>query len=696
MQSNIAELSKDLEYQYLMESLNASVSKHLLDEHFTLVAANSRYYDMFGYEKAEYEQKFQNRPDLYYKDDPGDWEALNEIVVKTLQEGKNRYECICRMRHKSGRRLWIKLIGTFIDEYINGYQISYSVMMDITDLMQAKIEKNATQNNFPGLIAKYRATADSLIFMEGNDSFHQYFKTRLSFSIEDLNADNGLLEVKKQYAAIRRGESVRCMISPVSNTGGKRFFNVNAQCVDWINGDPVYLLIYTDITELTRQKEQLEEYNHSLHKLAYSDEVTKGFNRRKFDMVAQESIRQAESDTYQMIWMNMQKFKLVNDIGGVDLGDRTLEYVHDKITKHLNRDEYAARMFADNFVILMKCNTKEETEQRLKHMVADINSFNTEASHKYYLTFSAGIYTVHEPCLPIIYMEDRAHAAIKAKHSKNTDLCVCSYYSDEIRDRMFIEKNMENRMREALKHEEFEVYLQPKVSVQTKKIAGAEVLIRWNDPHYGLIPPNDFIPLFETNGFILQLDLYVFEKACSLLSKWLKEGKTPLPISVNMSRVHFQSMDFLTPYIRLREQYAVPFEYLEIELTETMVFEDPDTFTRIIKKIHDAGFRCSMDDFGCGYSTLNSLKDLDVDAIKLDKAFFSSLSMANEKENIIIRSVLRMAKELDMTTVAEGIETVPQVEFLKHTTCDLIQGYVYSKPVPVHEFEKLLDGQLDG
>lgn len=188
----------------------------------------------------------------------------------------------------------------------------------------------------------------------------------------------------------------------------------------------------------------------------------------------------------------------------------------------------------------------------------------------------------------------------------------------------------------------------------------------------------------------------MFEKACSLLSKWLKEGKTPLPISVNMSRVHFQSMDFLTPYIRLREQYAVPFEYLEIELTETMVFEDPDTFTRIIKKIHDAGFRCSMDDFGCGYSTLNSLKDLDVDAIKLDKAFFSSLSMANEKENIIIRSVLRMAKELDMTTVAEGIETVPQVEFLKHTTCDLIQGYVYSKPVPVHEFEKLLDGQLDG
>ena len=162
-------------------------------------------------------------------------------------------------------------------------------------------------------------------------------------------------------------------------------------------------------------------------------------------------------------------------------------------------------------------------------------------------------------------------------------------------------------------------------------------------------------------------------------------------ISVNMSRVHFQENCFLDEYIRILKDYQIPAELIEIELTETLVFENPEAFTNIIKEIHKAGFRCSMDDFGSGYSTLNTLKDLEVDAIKLDRAFFSSENMENEKENIIIKSVLDMAKALHMTTIAEGVETLGQTRFLQNTTCDLIQGFFFSKPVPIKEFEELMN-----
>lgn len=690
MEKENTELSQDEEYQLLMNSLNASVSKHLLDEHFTLVAANQRYYELFGYEKKEYEELFHNRPDLFYKNDPDDWNELSQVVMDTLQSGKSRYNCIVRMRHKNGQRLWIKIVGNFTDEYVNGYRISYSVMMDVTELMQNKIEKETTENNFPGLISKYRITKDSLEFLDGNSHFRDFFKIHLSIHYNEMSEENGLGEVAKKFQNLRNGESLTFNISPLDVQNERKYLTVTAQCIDKDRNDPIYLFIFSDITELTLQKQKLQEYNRSLHKLAFSDEVTKGYNRRKFDFVAGDAIRSHQPGTYALVWLNLQKFKIVNDIAGVEAGDRVLKYIYQKLQEHLEEDEYAVRLFSDNFILLIKMGQDKSIETRLNECILDINRYNEKEEYKFYLTFIAGIYPINEPQISITYMQDRAHAAIKSKKDLNSDLCIFSYYNEEIRVKMLDEKDIENRMREALKNHEFEVYLQPKYSLKKECIAGAEALVRWNHPQRGFLPPSEFIPIFESNGFIIQLDLYVFEKVCELLKKWMDSGKEIIPISVNMSRSHFSKSGFLDEYVRIKNKYGIPAQYLEIELTETLVFENPDIFVNIIQMIHNEGFSCSMDDFGSGYSTLNTLKDLEVDTIKLDKAFFSSAKMNNDKENIIIRSMLDMAKSLNMTTVAEGIETIDQTSFLRDTSCDFIQGYVFSKPLSILGFEKLI------
>lgn len=696
MEDGIAELSKDLEYKYLMESIDASVSKHLLDEHFTLVAANQRYYEMFGYEQKEYEDCFHNRPDLFFKQDLDEWNHLNQHVLKAIQNGEKRYMTICRMRHKDGRKLWIRLVGTFTNEYVNGYQISYSVMMDITSLMQTRIEKDVTENHFPGLISKYRITKDGFQYLDGNKNYLDYFHgiNVNYFHLTDMTPENGLEEIKKMYPCLRNGENTKLTISYKNPEGERSYFNISAQCVDWIEDDPIYLLIYSDITEIVVQKELLEKYNQYLNELAYLDDVTKGFNQRKFDIVARETIEKAQPYEYVMIWLNVQKFKVINEIGGFDLGNQTLKYVYSEIRNHLLDNEYVARMFSDNFAILMLYDNQQKLEYRLNRCFEDINDYESNSDYKFRFSFTTGIYLIDETDIPITQIKDRAHAARKLVSPQDNDLCVYHYYDNTIRIQMLNEKDIENRAYLALQNGEFEVYFQPKYSVKKHQLSGAEALVRWNHPTRGFLSPAEFIPVFENNGFITHVDLFVFQTVCQMIRKRLDAHQAVVPVSINMSRMHFSHPHFLNEYIKIRNKYNIPFKYLELELTESIVFENIEMFINIIKSIHQAGFMCSMDDFGSGYSSLSMLKNLEVDTIKLDKSFFATKDMSYEKEKIIVKNIIDMAKALNISTVAEGIETHEQVNFLEHTECDLIQGFVYSRPIPIQNFNDLLDSQL--
>ncbi|MEG2679862.1 MAG: EAL domain-containing protein, partial [Oscillospiraceae bacterium] len=245
-------------------------------------------------------------------------------------------------------------------------------------------------------------------------------------------------------------------------------------------------------------------------------------------------------------------------------------------------------------------------------------------------------------------------------------------------------------MEQALEKGEFEMYLQPKYELEHNTIGGAEALVRWISPIKGIIYPNDFIPLFERNGFVVRLDLYMFEQACQLLQYWKDSGITPVPISVNMSRVHLNDPDFLDRYKDIFSHYDFPAKLLEIELTESMVFDDVARLSEVIGKVKEIGFTCSLDDFGSGYSSLNLLKDIPVDVLKLDRSFFYSTNEDETQSRHVVGNIVDLAKKLHMQTVSEGIETLEWVDYLRSVKCDMVQGYVFAKPMPVAQFEKLM------
>ncbi|MCQ4670561.1 EAL domain-containing protein [Lactonifactor longoviformis] len=444
------------------------------------------------------------------------------------------------------------------------------------------------------------------------------------------------------------------------------------------------LIVYTLVSSVLSQKK--------IKHLAFRDPVTGGISKLLFDVEAENLIRSAPPGTYRFIALNILKFKLINDNFGQEAGDRVLQYVYDTIAELLDDGELITRASADDFYILVKAKTKKEQEAAFRLYSERINSYNFNQGKKYFINLSFGIVLVDDLNLSLVQIRDRANIARKNAKRSYGELFSFVFYSDMERQQMIKEKDIENRMEDALREGEFTVFLQPKIEPEHNTVKGAEALVRWQTREGGFMMPGDFIPFFEKNGFIVKLDLYVFERTCALLRSWMDSGVEPIPISVNMSRAHLGDPDFLKQYKAIAQKYHVPGALLEIELTESMFFENVDALIEVISKIHEAGFLCAMDDFGSGYSSLSMLTDIHVDSLKLDKAFWKP-GREGDRAHDVIAMAVELGRRLNMLTVSEGVETVSQLEFLRKIRCDLVQGYVFSKPVPAPEFEMLAFGR---
>ena len=428
--------------------------------------------------------------------------------------------------------------------------------------------------------------------------------------------------------------------------------------------------------------------------LAFIDPVTGGFSNTKFKIEAEKKIKNSSPGKYTFIALNIDNFKLINDVYSSEEGDKLLKYVFKIITKHIYNDEIACRFSSDHFNILIHTDTDEKIIQRIDDIINDINSFNSTKYQNYYISITTGIFTINDSNMPIVYIRDRANIARKQKNKFiETKLFSCVFYTEKEREKIKREKEMGNKAELAIANRDFLVYFQPKVNIKTKQIVSAEALVRWKDSERGIIPPNEFIPYFEKNGFIKKLDIYVFEFACIELRKLIDAGKKPITISANLSRAHLDNEDFLVPYIKIQQKYDIPPKYIELELTETMLSKDVNVVINAINKIHKAGFICSIDDFGSGYSSLNLLKDINVDVLKLDKSFLSSPNVDDPRERAIIEEVVHMAGKLGMLTCSEGVETKEQLDFLESIGCDNAQGYFFSRPIELDKFEELLYGE---
>ncbi|MEG1813167.1 MAG: EAL domain-containing protein [Clostridia bacterium] len=434
-----------------------------------------------------------------------------------------------------------------------------------------------------------------------------------------------------------------------------------------------------------------------LEQIAYVDPVTGGNTIERFYEIAQSLLAASGKAQYALVYMNIEKFKVLNEQFGRDACDDILRSVEDGLGGDLSDKECMGRLFADNYCILAQYQGEAALTARFdKWYKACARSVEKGGSAWLPLIIEFGVYVIDNGAMPFAHMIDRAKLSLSEGVSELRGKLRYAIYDERVRRVLFREKHLEDMMEEALAGHEFQVYLQPKYVTQTEQIGGAEALVRWQSKTDGMIYPDEFVALFEKNGFIRQIDFYVFEQVCKALRKWLDQGLTPVKVSVNCSRVHLKSSYFLSQYCLTADKYHVPHELLEIELTENTVFEDVEHLSEIIKKIHEAGFGCSMDDFGSGYSSLNMIRDIRVDTLKLDRVFFRPGARNVERTESVVGSIIGMAKALSMCTVAEGVEEREQVDILKRLGCDYIQGYFFARPMPIMAFEKLAFPQVYG
>ena len=452
------------------------------------------------------------------------------------------------------------------------------------------------------------------------------------------------------------------------------------------NGDDIVLCCTKDIDDKKKaEKKVLKNYQDQ-------DRLTGFLSFERFRIECDHLLKNRGNKKYALWYCDLRNFKFLNDIYGYEFGDRILQYWAKIIDEGMGEGETFARKSADHFMMLRQYENIDELEQRFNRSVNLLKNYKEFSAKKFQVDMVAGIYLIEKE-EDILFMEDMIDrsnmAKQKAKSQRGSKFAV---YTESMRKKIIYEKEIEADMHRALGIKEFCVYLQPQVDIHHEnKIIGAEALVRWKKNDGSIIPPADFIPLFEKNGFIVKLDRFVFEEVCRYLQQRLIERKNIFKISVNVSRISALQNDFVESYIKIKNRYEIPNDLLEIEFTETVIVENVEHLDNVMKQMRDNGFIFSLDDFGSGYSSLNMLKNVVVDVIKLDMMFFKN-SVDIKREEIIVGSLIYMAKALDMKIIAEGVETKEQLVRLKKLGCDIVQGYYFGKPVAKEEFEVTYKG----
>ena len=429
---------------------------------------------------------------------------------------------------------------------------------------------------------------------------------------------------------------------------------------------------------------QLRESAAIINQIRF-DKLTGLYSREFFYQKVRELLRENPAEEYTMFSINIENFKLLNDALGVEACDILLRQIAATIRLDVGDDGICGRYGADRFLYI---------KRRIKEI--DVREKKIDSMHKYYhdnmngLSIKWGIYEINDNQMPVDKMCDRAMLAVNSITGLyNTNFAV---YDDSLRDRLVREKTITDIAEQSLERGEFVPFYQPQYSLDDECLIGAEALVRWKHPQWGCISPADFVPIFERNGFIGRLDKYIWEQACKHLRKWIDAGYKDMRVSVNISRVDVYQFNILDYLKSLMKKYKLEPNCLHLEITESAYSENPTQLSRTISELRQHGFVVEMDDFGSGYSSLNMLSHIHLDALKLDLNFISN-ETSKPFDVSILNDIISMAHRLDLHVVAEGVETREQLRRLRAVGCDFVQGYFFAKPMPVENFDKLLAAQ---
>lgn len=431
---------------------------------------------------------------------------------------------------------------------------------------------------------------------------------------------------------------------------------------------------------------RLRKSRKSLIQLAYYDQLTGAGNLAKFTMDAKELLHQNPKLQYTIRVFDISNFQMFNDFYGFEEGNVLLCGVVNTLKGILDaKTETLGRVNADEFISLTTDVAHEAFAARAGIFRARFFS-GTGRQEYHRVAFKTGCYVLETGSEDVAEAIEKAMLAHKAAKLSGKQYV---YYDENMKIDAQRVREIERNMYAALANREFKLYLQPQYRISDSSIMGMEALVRWQPKDGPMIFPNAFIPIFEKNGFIVKLDYYMFEQTCKTIRSWIDSGIAVTIVSVNLSRLHLENTNLVAELCGIADQYHVPHGLLELELTETVAMENEELLYSTTKQFHDAGMRLSVDDFGSGYSSLGILNYLSFDTLKLDRSFFKD-THDMERSQVIIRSIIQMAQDLNITTIAEGIEEAGQVDFLRKIHCDAIQGYYYAKPMPAADATRLL------
>lgn len=651
----------------ILDNLPGFVSKYIIKDKPYLLEANDKFYEFFGTSFEDYERN----KTIYVKSFPGDVGTQIELAKDDILN-RRPVSFSYRTYKADGSIAWLQLQGSCIDE-MDGFPVYLAVQIEITQIkeLQLRLETEKERYRFAyrtstSTLFEYDILKDEMtMWRKGTSDTEPYVISEyLSRVISEKTVYKEDIGIVRSFLSGKSANTDNKLeVRYAINEFGKQRF-VWAEIIGttlYSDSIPVKVIgIYNNISD--------QDY-------ALYDKI-------------ESCIAEDKKTTYAIVRMDIDNFKMVNDLYGWSEGDKILSYIAN-LLKDLLADAHCpfGRVTADIFCFCVPYSDRAKLIQLIREIKLKIQEYPIDFN----IIPHFGIYIAEPGCTtPASVMFDWANLALKTVTEKV--YTPFAFFDENLRDKLLSEKRLEHDMHVALKTGQFATYLQPKYDISTGKIVGAEALVRWIHPENGIMAPDKFIPLFERNGFIVKVDEYVWETVCKTMSRWKADGKSLIPISINISRIHIFDPHFCSKLKHLAAKYKIPPNLLVLEFTESVFLDNVDELCKTMTELSDAGFMLSMDDFGSGFSSLNMLKTVPLNEVKIDKEFLNE-TVASMKGKTVVASTIFMVNQLEMKIIAEGVETAEQAEFLLAAGCDTAQGFYYSRPIPLKDFEKLAFGE---
>lgn len=523
---------------------------------------------------------------------------------------------------------------------------------------------------------------------------------------EQENIKDALIKGESCFSEFTyNGETYQVLLAPLGVNGWYPFCVQTAQS---ISGSIYHLMTNTQIITvvvlfiiliiIAYGYRIIYRSNHNLIKSAWYDPLTGAYNMAKFEYETAGIIENTYE--YSLAAMNIRQFKFINEIFGTRAADLLLCHMKSVIADNVTENEYYCRNSEDMFYLLLRDTDRDRIKERIGKMIQEISRYAICNNRDYRILLYCGVVigTDVEDEEPSVKksMTHVRFALDTARQSLKNNIW---FYDTRLHEDEKLQNYVESHMNQALDNHEFKLYFQPKVNLSTGRTSGAEALVRWIAEEGRIIYPGQFIPVFEANGFCVNLDMYMLEEVCRQIRKWIDDGLTPVPVSVNQSKLLFYEADYIDNLKSLLDKYQIPAELISLEILEGLASENVNELNKRIGRLREIGFKISLDDFGSGYSSMNTLASLEIDELKFDRGFLLGLKDSGEeyeRQIIIMNEIVELTKKLKISTVVEGVETKENEELVRALGCEYGQGYYYSMPMSASEFsEKYVKNPAD-